>query len=103
MALEMLARYAMQYQEVWAQHPCVLWDLRELDPRNVTSDAVLRLPELFAKIHALRAGGRTALLVDKTVEFIAKIVVAQAETNNAPIEQRAFCSEEDALTWLRSI
>ena len=102
-AIDSLASYALKHQEIWAQHPCVLWDLRELDPRNITSEAVLRLPELFAKIYDLRAGGRTALLVNQDGEFLARIITAQTETNNAPIEHCAFCSKQDALDWLQAI
>ncbi len=102
-AIDTLAGYALMHQDVWALHPCILWDLIELDPRDITSDAVLRMPELFARIHQLRAGGRTALLIQKDAEFLAKIIIAQAETTNAPVEQCAFCSKENALAWLRAI
>ena len=102
--VDSLVNYAHQYQDEWVQHACILWDLRALDPMALTSAAIHDLPESFAAIIDLRTGGRTALLVTKDLELIANFIVVQAEMKNGQrVEHRAFCSEEDATSWLQAI
>ncbi len=101
--VESLIRYAHKHKDVWVEHACILWDFRLLDPSVLTSESIKNLPETFSAIHGLRAGGRTALLVRKSLELIAKIIVVQNEANDAPVEHRSFCSEADAISWLGAI
>ncbi len=95
--------YAHEYRDTWVQHACILYDLTQLDPNALTSTAIKNLPESFASIVKLRAGGRTALLVQSNLELLAKFVVAQSETTHGLVEHRAFCSEDDAVSWLQAI
>jgi len=98
-----VVNYAYEHNDVWVAHACILWDFRSLDPKVLTSESIRDLPESFKLITGLRAGGRTAVLVEKNLEFIAKIIVVQSETNNSLVEHRSFCSEVDAVSWLRAI
>jgi hypothetical protein len=59
------------------------------------------LPDSFRELTKLRAGDRSAVLVQKEFEVIARFIVA--ETQASPVEFRVFLSEEDALAWLRAI
>ena len=99
----MRTKYVAQHREVWVQHACVLYDLLELDLSGVTADEIIKLPESSREITKLRAGGRTALLVQKEFELIAKFIVADFESQDSRPEFRTFLHEEDALTWLRAI
>ncbi len=101
--LDLVTRYVTQHREVWVQHACILYDLLELDLRVVTVDYVMKLPDSFREINKLRAGGRTAALVPKELELIAKFTEADYETQDPPVEYRTFLHEEDALAWLRAI
>ena len=101
--LDLLTQYVTRHREVWVQHACILYDLLELDLRVVTADYVLKLPDSFREINKLRAGGRTAALVPKELELIAKFTEADYETQDPPVEYRTFLHEEDALAWLRTI
>ena len=101
--LDLLTEYVTQHREAWVQHPCVLYDMLELDLSVVTADYVVKLPDSFREINKLRAGGRTAGLVTKEFELIAKYIVADYETQDFPVEFRVFLSEEDAVAWLRAI
>ena len=98
-----LVNYAYQHRDVWVEHACIMYDLTLLDPEALTSAAIKNIPELFAKITEQRVGGRTALLVQKDLELIAKFVVAQSETAHGRIEIRTFCTKVDAISWLRAI
>lgn len=101
--VDSIVAYAYEYTDAWVQHACILYDLTQLDPNALTSTAIKNLPESFASIVKLRAGGRTALLVQNNLELIAKFIVAQSETAHGLIEHRAFCSEDDAVSWLQAI
>ena len=98
-----LTKYVAQHREVWVQHACVLYDMLEMDLSVVTADAVIKVPDSFREMTKLRAGGRSAVLVQKEFELIARFVVADFETQAAPVEFGVFLSEEDALAWLRAI
>lgn len=101
--VDSLVNYAYQYKDVWVQHACVLYDFTLLDPKALTSAAIRDIPELFAEITELRAGGRTALLVQKDLELIGRFIAAQSETAHGRLEIRTFCSKVDAISWLRAI
>ena len=101
--VESVVAYAYEYSDTWVQHACILYDFTQLDPNALTSTAIKNLPESFASIVKLRAGGRTALVVPNNLELIAKIIVAQSEATHGLVEHRAFCSEDDAVSWLQAI
>lgn len=101
--IDSLVNYVRQHKDEWVQRACILYDFTLLDPEALTSAAIKNVPESFAEITELRAGGRTALLVPKDLELIAKFVAAQSETSHGRIEIRTFCSEVDATSWLRAI
>lgn len=101
--VDSVVAYAHENRDTWVQHACILYDLTQLDPNALTSTAIKNLPESFDSIIKLRAGGRTALLVQNNLELLAKFVVAQSETTHGLVEHRAFCSEDDAVAWLQSI
>jgi hypothetical protein len=98
-----LTKYVAQHREAWVQHPCILYDALELDLSGVTADDVLQLPESTRETIELRAGGRSAILVKKEFEVIAKYLVVGYESIDSPVELRTFLHEEDALAWLRAI
>ncbi len=101
--VDSLVNHAHQYQDVWVQHACILYDFTLLEPEALTSAAIRNIPESFDEITELRTGGRTALLVQKDLELIARFVAAQSETTHGRIEIRTFCSEVDAISWLQAI
>ena len=101
--LDLLTKYVAQHTEMWAQHPCILWDMLELDLSGVTADEVIKVPDSFRELTKLGAGGRSAVLVQKEFELIARFIVADYESQDSPIESRIFLHEEDALAWLRAI
>ena len=101
--LDSLTKYIAQHREAWIKHACILYDMLEVDLSVVTADYVVKLPDSFREINKLRAGGRTAGLVTKEFELIAKFVVADYETQDFPVEYRTFLDEEEALAWLRAI
>ena len=74
----------------------------EMDLSVVTADAVIKVPDSFREMTKLRAGGRSAVLVQKEFELIARFVVADFETQAAPVEFRTFLHGEEALAWLRA-
>ena len=43
------------------------------------------------------------MLARKEFELIAKFIVADYESQDAPVEFRTFLCEEEALAWLRAI
>ena len=98
-----LTKYVAQHREVWVQHPCILYDALGLDLSGVTTDEIIKLPESSREITKLRAGGRTAVLVQKEFELIAKFIVADFESQDSRPEFRIFLHEEDAVAWLRAI
>ena len=101
--LDLLAEYITQHREAWVQHPCILYDTLELDLSGVTADEILQLPESSRETIELRAGGRSAILVKKEFEVIAKYLVVGYESIDSPVELRTFLHEEDAVAWLRAI
>ena len=101
--LDSLTKYITQHKEEWVQHPCILWDTLELDLSVETTDGIREWPDAFREIIKLRAGGRTAALVQKEFELIMKFAFAEYETQDSPVEFRTFLHKEDALAWLRAI
>jgi len=99
--VESMFVYVTENQSTWAAHACILWDLREFDARDLTGDSILKVPDKFAEILQRRAGGRTAILVKEDLEVIANIAVGNNANRNSPVKLNAFCSEEEALAWLR--
>ncbi len=101
--LDLLTKYVAQHKEAWVQHACILWDMLELDLSGVTADEVIKVPDSFRELTKLGAGGRSAVLVQKEFELIARFIVADYESQDSPIESRIFLHEEEALAWLRGI
>ncbi len=99
--LSFVTAYATRFQDVWTRHPRILWDLRGADPTALSSEDILNINHAFGEIMDLRAGGRTALLISKDVELIAKIAIALCEGQEAPVTLRAFLDEQEALDWVR--
>ena len=101
--LPTVTAYATRHQDVWSSHSKILWDLRKFDPSGVSSKDILNIPHAFAEVMSLRAGGRTAVLVNKEMELVARVAMAIYEDQNAPIELRSFLDEAAARDWLNEL
>ena len=99
--LSFVTAYTTRFQDVWSRHPRILWDLRCADPTALSSDDILNINHAFGEIMDLRRGGRTALLIGKEVELIARIAIALCEGRDAPVTFRTFLDQEEALAWIR--
>ena len=99
--LPRITSYLIQHQEDWSGKKAVLWDLRQADPTPLTSQDILNLDQAFAGIFEMRAGARTALLVGKELETIARISIALYEEREVPITFNSFCRESEAIAWLK--
>ncbi|MEM8769868.1 MAG: hypothetical protein AAGE43_20720 [Pseudomonadota bacterium] len=99
--LAFVTAYATRFQDVWSRYQRILWDLRGADPTVLSSEDILNVNHAFGEIMDLRAGGRTALLISKDVELIAKIAIALCEGRDAPVTLRAFLDEPEALVWVQ--
>jgi len=78
-----------------------LWDLTEADLTGVDAGEIDRVITT-AKEHAhLREGGKTAILVSRTVDFgIARRYEITSETRQHPISHYVFRDRDEALKWL---
>ena len=99
--LSFVTAYVTRFQDVWTRFPRTLWDLRDADPTALTSEDILNINHAFAEVMDLHPGARTALLIRKDVELIAKIAIALCEGRDAPVALRAFLDAGEAEDWLR--
>lgn len=98
--LPTITAYATRHQDVWSSHSKILWDLRNFDPSGISSKDILNIQHAFAEIMNLRAGGRSAVLVNKELDLVARVAMALPENQNSPIELRSFLDEALAREWL---
>ncbi len=96
--------YATRHQQTWSAHDRILWDLRDFDPSGVTSSDILNIQHAFAEIMDLRTGGRSALLVGKELDQVARVALAlyesKGEKQAGPITVRSFQNAAQAVEWL---
>ena len=99
-ALSEVTAYVTRYQDVWIAHSKVLWDLRGFDPSGVSSNDILNIRHAFGEIMELRTGGRSAVLVSKELDLVARVALALGENHEGPVQLRSFLDETQALKWL---
>ena len=79
----------------------VLWDLTDVDLKNITSEAIREFTKTPPEGEALRRGGKTALVVSSTSAFgLSRMYQLQKEIVEHAFETMVFKSMEDALKWL---
>ena len=100
--IQNVTMYTTRYQDVWARHDRVLWDLSAVDPSAITSDDVLNLNHAFDEILKLREGGKTAVIVAKDLELVANVALGLCESNHPPVTFNVFLDEDEAVAWLKS-
>ncbi len=101
--LQQLTTYVTRWQNEWVSQRRVLWNLTNTVASNITSQDILNVDQSFAEILARRSGGRTAILVGKDLELIARISIVLLQNRSVPVELEVFLSEDDALAWLNEI
>jgi len=92
--------YATLHQSDWMENTRILWDLLLFDPSGVTSQDILNIQHAFAEIMSLRPGGRSAVLVNKELDLVARVTLALSDERESPIAVRSFLDEEEAILWL---
>ena len=100
--LQTMTTYVTRHQETWVANARILWDLRQFDPSGITSADILNIRHAFGEIMEMRAGGRSALLVSKELDLVARVALALHPEQESPIEIQSFLAEADALAWLDS-
>ena len=79
----------------------ILWDFTKADLSDLSSDDIKRLVYETKKITAKRAGGKTAFVVGRDVEFgIIRMFDAYVEVEGVQIEFRTFRDSAAAKKWL---
>ncbi len=101
--LSEVTAHVTRFQDVWIAHSKILWDLREFDPSEVTSSDILNIQHAFAEIMALRAGSRSAVLIGKELDLVARITLALSENQDGSIQLRTFLDETQSLSWLGAV
>ncbi len=94
--------YATLHQELWSANPGILWDLRAFDPSGISSQDVLNIPHAFAEVMALRPGGRSAVVVGKELDLVARVAIALYDDQENPVTVRSFLEKSAACDWLKS-
>ena len=100
-SLSTATTYATVNQDLWQGSPRILWDLRAFDPSGVSSQDILNIQHAFAEIAAGRAGGRSAVLVGKALDLVARVAITLSDRPDKPVAVRSFLDEEDARRWLK--
>lgn len=101
--LSTITAYVIRHQQIWTEHSRVLWDLRKTDPTAVTSQDLLNIRHAFAEIMSKRRGGRTAVVVSRDLDLVARLTIALSDDQEAPVTIRSFLREKDAISWLNEI
>lgn len=99
-SLSTATTYATVHQDLWQGSTRILWDLRAFDPSGVSSQDILNIQHAFAEIAAGRAGGRSAVLVGKELDLVARVAITLSDRPDKPITVRSFLDSEDACRWL---
>ena len=101
--LAAITAYVIRHQQIWTEHRRVLWDLRKTDPAAVTSQDLLNIRHAFAEIMSKRRGGRTAVVVSRDLDLVARLTIALSDDQESPVTIRSFLREKDAISWLNEI
>ncbi len=101
-SVSMFFRYAMNKQELWAEHDKVIYDLTQWDTTGVTPEVIQRLPERAKSVQDLCKPGRTALLVPDSMIMLARVIAALFDTTGAS-EVETFTDRQQALKWLSQL
>ena len=81
--------------------PFVLWDFTEGTLAGISRDGLRELIERLRQFAGVRAGGRTALVVPKDVDYgIGRVLEVLIEMTEIPFRVRAFRDMAEATAWL---
>ena len=91
------------HKSIYEEHPTknLLWDFRNADFYPITSRDVEFMADYVQKHGHLRAGGKTAWVVSKALEFgMLRMAETFGEIRQLPFEIRLFHSMDEATQWL---
>ncbi|MHC4563357.1 MAG: hypothetical protein ACYS8X_11355 [Planctomycetota bacterium] len=79
----------------------VLWDFSTGSLAAISAEEFRRMAEEGRAVGELRAGGKTAVVVGKDVDFgLMRMFASLAEAKDIPVEFRSFHSMAEARRWL---
>ena len=85
------------------QTALVLWDMSEAEVSHVTAGILRRFIKRAAELGKAREGGRTAVVAPNNLAYgLARMSEAFTELVASPFSFKAFRTQPEALTWLRS-
>ena len=99
-SLPAVTAYATLHQDLWSENSKILWDLRAFDPSGISSQDILNIQHAFAEVMALRPGGRSAVVVGKELDLVARVALALWDDQGSPVNIRSFLDDESACSWL---
>ena len=83
--------------------PLAFWDLRQADLSNIYGEELENLIQYLERNFEQRKGARSALLADSELAFgLARMLEAQWELKELPLQIRVFRKHQEALDWLNA-
>jgi len=81
----------------------VLWDFRNASLDEISSNHIERILNYVQQHAEKRAGGKTAILVSKELEYgLSRMIQTLSEFKSIPLEVEIFRSIEAAFEWLEA-
>ena len=78
-----------------------LWDMSDSDLSKITIDGMRKFLSRAAKMGSAREGGRTAVVVQSTLQFgLGRVAETFSDFIPLPFEFRLFKQRIDAIAWL---
>ncbi len=97
-----IVTYANDHIDLWANSPCLIWDVRRMRFYDVSTERLRELVNGLAEVGSLRTGWRTALVFSQNEHLLGQFVADLAEALGGPVEVQLFTSVDEAQGWLRS-
>ena len=78
----------------------VLWDLREAEVPEITTEQIRKMVHLVKNNSHIRAGGKSAMIASQDLEFgFSRMLQSLLEIEDIPIELQIFRTIEEAKEW----